>query len=112
MRWTDGITRSDIPRAIVGYNGIGAEWVAAQSGYRATRRYWLVWEKQYYPSVAIVGIAAGVTRWERKLNGWQNSPPLRRACCIAPDQSAGRLRLSSCAEDASALVDLALNQEH
>lgn len=48
--------------------------MARQWGYRAARRYWLVWGQQHYPSKAIVGIAAEVTRWERKLNGGLSSP--------------------------------------
>lgn len=74
MPWTDSITRPDILKAIAEYDRLGADGVARQWGYRAARRYWLVWEQQHYPSKAIVGIAAGVTRWERKLNGGQSSP--------------------------------------
>ena len=80
MRWTDSITCSDILRAIAEYDRLGADGVARGWGYRAARRYWLVWEQQHYPSKAIVGIAARVTRWERKLNGGQSSPD--SAVCV------------------------------
>lgn len=80
MAWTDSITRSDILKAIAEYDRLGADGVATQWGYRAARRYWLVWEQQHYPSKAIVGIATGVTRWERKLNGGLSSPA--SAVCV------------------------------
>ncbi|MCY4433829.1 MAG: hypothetical protein OXE45_09165 [bacterium] len=80
MKWTDGITCSDILKAIAEYDRLGADGVARQWGYRAARRYWLVWEGQRYPSKAIVGIAAEVTRWERKLNGGLSSPA--SAVCV------------------------------
>lgn len=80
MRWTDSITCSDILKAIAEYDRLGADGVATQWGYRAARLYWLVWKQQRYPSKAIVGIAAGVTRWERKLNGGQSSPA--SAVCV------------------------------
>ena len=73
MSWTDSISRSDILKAIDEYDRLGPDGVADKWGYRAARRYWLVWEQRYYPSKAIVGIAAGVTRWEGKLNGGVSS---------------------------------------
>ena len=73
MPWTHSITYSDILTAIAEYGRLGADGVARQWGYRAARRYWLVWEQKRYPSKAIVGIAAGVTRWEGKLNGGVSS---------------------------------------
>lgn len=83
MKWTDSITRSDILKAIAEYDSLGADGVARQWGYRAARRYWLVWEQQRYPSKAIVGIAAGVTRWESRLNGGMSSPA--SAVCVLRD---------------------------
>ena len=73
MSWTDSISCSDILKAIDEYDRLGPDGVADKWGYGAARRYWLVWEQQYYPSKAIVGIAAGVTRGEGKLNGGVSS---------------------------------------
>ena len=63
------VTVSDIRRAAMEYDRLGADGFFATYGFGASRAYELIWESRHYPHKAILGAAYELATGRRLLPG-------------------------------------------
>jgi hypothetical protein len=65
----DGVTRTDVLRAIGEYDRLGPERFFSEHGFAPTTTYELVWDGRRYPPKAILGVAYEFAIGQRLASG-------------------------------------------